>query len=55
MNDPLWVANSNGSPGTLPNGWGFWTFWQYADSGAMAGDQDEFNGAYSVSRIDVTA
>jgi GH25 family lysozyme M1 (1,4-beta-N-acetylmuramidase) len=46
-NDPLWIADPNGSPGTLPAGWGAYTFWQYADSGSMAGDQDVFNGAYS--------
>ncbi len=31
--------------GTLPNGWGYQTFWQYADSGTLPGDQDYFNGA----------
>ena len=45
-NDPLWIAKYSSSPGTLPAGWSFYTFWQYADSGAMAGDQDTFNGAY---------
>lgn len=46
-NDPLWIANYNGSPGTLPAGWGFYTFWQSASSGVFPGDQDTFNGAYS--------
>jgi GH25 family lysozyme M1 (1,4-beta-N-acetylmuramidase) len=46
-NNPLWIANYNGSPGTLPAGWGFYTIWQYADSGPMAGDQDVFNGDYT--------
>jgi len=46
--DPLWVANYSASGGgTLPAGWGFYTFWQYADSGSLPGDQDVFNGAYS--------
>jgi GH25 family lysozyme M1 (1,4-beta-N-acetylmuramidase) len=46
--DPLWVANYSASHGgTLPAGWGFYTFWQYADSGSYPGDQDVFNGAYS--------
>jgi GH25 family lysozyme M1 (1,4-beta-N-acetylmuramidase) len=52
--DPLWIANysaSNGGP--LPNGWPFYTFWQYADSGSLPGDQDVFNGAYS--RLQVLA
>jgi GH25 family lysozyme M1 (1,4-beta-N-acetylmuramidase) len=44
--DPLWIANYSASGGgTLPNGWGFYTFWQYADSGSLPGDQDVFNGA----------
>lgn len=45
--DPLWIANysaSNGGP--LPNGWSYYTFWQYADSGSLPGDQDVFNGSY---------
>ncbi len=46
--DPLWVANYSASHGgTLPNGWGFYTFWQYADHGSLPGDQDVFNGAKS--------
>ncbi len=44
-NDPLFIANYNGSPGTLPAGWGTYTFWQYADSGSLPGDQDVFNGS----------
>jgi GH25 family lysozyme M1 (1,4-beta-N-acetylmuramidase) len=46
--DPLWIANYSASGGgTLPSGWGYYTFWQYADSGSLPGDQDVFNGAYS--------
>jgi GH25 family lysozyme M1 (1,4-beta-N-acetylmuramidase) len=46
--DPLWIANySSSHGGTLPNGWGFYTFWQYRSSGSLPGDQDVFNGAYS--------
>jgi GH25 family lysozyme M1 (1,4-beta-N-acetylmuramidase) len=44
--DPLWIARYAAGPGTLPGGWGFWTFWQYADGGTFPGDQDYFNGAY---------
>ena len=52
--DPLWVANYTASGGgTLPSGWGYYTFWQYADSGSEPGDQDVFNGAYS--RLQVLA
>jgi len=51
---PLWVANYSASNGgTLPNGWGYYTFWQYADSGSLPGDQDVFNGA--LSRLQVLA
>ena len=45
--DPLWIANYSASGGTLPAGWGVYTFWQYADSGSLPGDQDVFNGAYT--------
>ncbi len=45
-NDPLFVANYNGTPDPLPAGWGFYTFWQYADSGVFPGDQDTFSGSY---------
>jgi GH25 family lysozyme M1 (1,4-beta-N-acetylmuramidase) len=45
--DPLWIARYATVPGTLPNGWGFNTFWQYASGGRLPGDQDVFNGAYS--------
>ena len=46
-NDPLFIANYNGTPDPLPAGWGFYTFWQYADSGTFPGDQDYFNGPLS--------
>ena len=46
--DPLWIANYSASyGGTLPHAWGFYTFWQYRDSGSLPGDQDVFNGPYS--------
>ena len=44
--NPLWVARYASAPGALPYAWGFYTFWQYADSGTFPGDQDVFNGAY---------
>ncbi len=45
---PLWIANYSASAGgALPNGWGFYTFWQYADHGSQPGDQDVFNGPYT--------
>ncbi|KAF5356890.1 hypothetical protein D9756_006421 [Leucocoprinus leucothites] len=42
--NPLWIARYASSIGTLPAGWTFATFWQYADSGPNPGDQDLFNG-----------
>jgi GH25 family lysozyme M1 (1,4-beta-N-acetylmuramidase) len=45
--DPLWIARYAASAGTLPKGWGFYTFWQYAPSGRLPGDQDIFNGSYT--------
>ena len=44
QNDPLWIARYSSSAGTLPAGWGFYTFWQWASSGTFPGDQDVFNG-----------
>jgi GH25 family lysozyme M1 (1,4-beta-N-acetylmuramidase) len=44
---PLWVARYATSVGTLPYNWGYYTFWQYADTGTFPGDQNRFNGAYS--------
>ncbi len=46
-NNPLFIANYNGTPDPLPAGWGYQTFWQYADSGTFPGDQDYFNGPLS--------
>ncbi|KAI0350891.1 glycoside hydrolase family 25 protein [Trametes cingulata] len=43
--NPLWLARYASSVGTLPAGWSYETFWQYADSGPNPGDQDEFNGS----------
>ena len=36
--------------GALPAGWGFYTIWQYADSGTFPGDQDVFNGSVGPAR-----
>ncbi|MEV1084316.1 lysozyme [Streptomyces sp. NPDC050211] len=47
-NHALWVARYNSSTaGTLPAGWGVWTFWQYDNSGSLPGDQNLFNGSLS--------
>lgn len=51
--DPLWIARYASSPGTLPNGWSYQTFWQYSDAGTFPGDQDYFNG--DASRLQALA
>lgn len=45
--DPLFIARYASTPGPLPAGWPFHTFWQHADSGSFPGDQDLFNGPMS--------
>ena len=55
MNDqfgsyPLWIARYGASkPDPLPKGWDSWTFWQYTETGKVAGvngsvDMNYFNG-----------
>jgi GH25 family lysozyme M1 (1,4-beta-N-acetylmuramidase) len=46
-NHPLFIARYASTPGTLPAGWPFYSFWQHADSGTFPGDQDYFNGPIS--------
>jgi GH25 family lysozyme M1 (1,4-beta-N-acetylmuramidase) len=48
-NHPLWVARWASSPGTLPAGAPYHTFWQYTASGSVPGiggavDRNTFNG-----------
>ncbi|GGX73418.1 lysozyme [Streptomyces hiroshimensis] len=45
--NPLWVPRYGSSSGELPNGWGFYTFWQHTDTGPTVGDHDRFNGVYN--------
>ncbi|KAG9242936.1 putative N,O-diacetyl muramidase [Calycina marina] len=42
--NPLFIARYASAVGTLPAGWNYHTFWQFADSGVFPGDQDVFNG-----------
>ena len=44
---PLHLARYAASPGTLPNGWTFYSFWQYSSSGPYAGDSNVWNGNYA--------
>jgi GH25 family lysozyme M1 (1,4-beta-N-acetylmuramidase) len=46
---PLWIARWASSPGTLPAGAPFWSFWQYTSTGSVPGvagnvDRNDFNG-----------
>lgn len=43
-NNPLWIADWSSSVGSLPAGWDYYSFWQYADSGQNPGDPDVWNG-----------
>jgi len=48
-NHPLWLARWASTPGTLPAGAPFYSFWQYTSSGSVPGisgavDRDYFNG-----------
>ncbi|MFC9289249.1 lysozyme [Streptomyces sp. NPDC057052] len=42
--NPLWIARYAATPGTLPAGWAYHTFWQYTSTGPTVGDHDRFNG-----------
>ncbi|MEU3453461.1 lysozyme [Micromonospora sp. NPDC006766] len=52
-NNPLWIARYSSSVGTLPAGWGTYSFWQWADSGVFPGDQNVWNG--TIDRLKVLA
>jgi len=48
-NHPLWLARWASTPGALPAGAPFWSFWQYTSTGSVAGipgavDRDYWNG-----------
>lgn len=51
--NPLWIARYSSSPGGLPAGWGFHTFWQYTSTGPIVGDHNSFNG--SIDRLKALA
>jgi GH25 family lysozyme M1 (1,4-beta-N-acetylmuramidase) len=40
----LWVARYNTVPGAIPAGWHSQLIWQYANAGALPGDQNLFEG-----------
>ena len=50
LNCPLWIAAYGVSSPMVPPAWGYWTFWQYSDTGSVPGvsgnvDHDYFNGS----------
>ena len=50
VNNPLWIAQYTSLCPDLPAPWQRWTFWQYSESGSVAGisggvDMDRFNGS----------
>jgi len=52
LNCPLWIAAYGVSSPMVPPAWGYWTFWQYSDTGSVPGvaggvDLDYFNGTYT--------
>ena len=46
--NPFTIAKYSSTQPTPPAGTGYWTMWQYADSGTYPGDQDYFNGTYAM-------
>ncbi|MEV7637677.1 GH25 family lysozyme [Pseudarthrobacter enclensis] len=44
---PLHLASYSTAPGTLPNGWGTYSIWQYSAQGPYEGDSNVWNGNYS--------
>ncbi|KAL4964306.1 lysozyme [Aspergillus stella-maris] len=42
---PLVLARWASSPGTVPGGWSYQSFWQKDDSYAFGGDSEEWNGS----------
>ncbi len=51
LDAPLWIArHGSATAGTLPAGWSYWTFWQYANRGSLPGDQNRFNGTMTQLR-----
>lgn len=52
---PLWLAHYTNSCPNIPNHWGDWDFWQFTESGSIAGvngptDTNQFNGTMDMLR-----
>jgi GH25 family lysozyme M1 (1,4-beta-N-acetylmuramidase) len=52
VDNPLWIAQYTTQCPDLPAPWGSWAFWQYSESGHVAGisggvDMDRFNGSFA--------
>ncbi|MGS2618621.1 lysozyme [Micromonospora sp. LZ34] len=49
--NPLWLARYANTVGTVPAGWATWSFWQWASSGALPGEQNVWNGSLDRLRV----
>ncbi|MDK1327194.1 GH25 family lysozyme [Arthrobacter sp. zg-Y1143] len=49
-NHPLHIASYADSVGTLPNGWGNYTLWQYSSTGPFEGDSNVYKGTLTQLR-----
>jgi uncharacterized protein with LGFP repeats/GH25 family lysozyme M1 (1,4-beta-N-acetylmuramidase) len=45
-NQALHLARYSTDPGPLPNGWSFYSIWQYSSEGPFVGDSNVWNGTY---------
>ncbi|MGH3717053.1 MAG: GH25 family lysozyme [Micromonosporaceae bacterium] len=43
---PLWLENWSSTPGTVPGGWGTWTFWQNTNCRVTSGAPGCANGGF---------
>ncbi|MFJ6026147.1 GH25 family lysozyme [Pseudarthrobacter sp. NPDC092424] len=46
-NHPLHLASYGKYVGSMPNGWGTYSVWQYSSTGPFAGDSNAWNGSYA--------
>ncbi|MEU8570550.1 lysozyme [Streptomyces pathocidini] len=53
-NNPLWLARYGSTPGEIPAGWSYQTFWQYTSEGPIVGDHNKFNGTYERLKVMAT-
>lgn len=51
LNAPLWLAAYVANP-QVPAAWGYWTFWQYSDTGSVPGIAGNVDVDYFAGTID---